>query len=83
MVRSNTVYSQSLGTWMAVDDVLVQIHSLQYQGTFIITKKNGRVYNVSYSSNSKSEIINTARAFFISNPDILKIELPKFSMVLY
>lgn len=67
----------------AVQEVLSQVANLTYRGTMICEYHNGRVSNVDYSASSESDVINIARAFIRTNPDIVCVRLPRFNVVMY
>lgn len=66
-----------------VDDIKSQIASLAFHGSFIIEYRDGHISNSSFSSNSESDVMAMARAFFITNPDIVCVRVPRFNAVLY
>lgn len=66
-----------------VEDIKCQIASLVYRGTMFVEYRNGRVSNISYSASSESEVMNIARGFIHTNPDIVCIRLPRFDVVMY
>lgn len=66
-----------------VEDIKRQIAGLVFHGTMIVEHINGRVSNVSYSANSESEVMNIARAFIRTNPEIKCVRLPRFNVVMY
>lgn len=66
-----------------VDEIKRQIAGLVFHGTMICEFRNGRVSNVDYSGNSESEIMNIARAFIRTNPEIVCVRLPRFNVVMY
>lgn len=67
----------------AVQEVLSQVANLPHHGTMICEYHNGRVSNVDYSASSESEVMNIARAFIRTNPDIVCVRLPRFNVVMY
>lgn len=75
---SNPMYNPQV-----VSDVLNQIAGLVFRGTMIVEYRGGRISNVSYSGNSESEVMNIARAFIRTNPDIVCVRLPRFNVVMY
>lgn len=66
-----------------VEDIKRQIASLVFHGTMICEYNNGRVSNVGYSASSESEVMNIARAFIRTNPEIVCVRLPRFNVVMY
>lgn len=75
---SNPMYNDQV-----VSDVLNQIANLVFRGTMIVEYRGGRISNVSYSGNSESEVMNIARAFIRTNPEIVCVRLPRFNVVMY
>lgn len=75
---SNPMYNPQV-----VEEIKRQIAGLVFHGTMICEYRNGRVSNVSYSANSESEVMNIARAFIRTNPDIVCVRLPRFNVVMY
>ena len=75
---SNPLYNPD-----AVQVALNQIAGLAFHGTMICEYRSGRVSNVSYSASSESEVMNIARAFIRTNPDIVCVRLPRFNVVMY
>lgn len=66
-----------------VEDIKRQIAGLVFHGTMICEYRGGRVSNVSYSANSESEVMNIARAFIRTNPEVVCVRLPRFNVVMY
>lgn len=66
-----------------VEEIKRQISGLAFHGSFIIEYRNGRISNVSFSSNSESDVISQGRAWFVSNPEIVCVRIPRFNVVLY
>lgn len=64
-----------------IEDIKRQIAGLAFHGSFIIEYRGGRVVNTPYSSDSESEVMNMARAFFVTNPDIVCVRVPRFNVV--
>lgn len=75
---SNPMYNPQV-----IEDIKRQIAGLAFHGTMICEYRSGRVSNVSYSANSESEVMNIARAFIRTNPDIVCVRLPRFNVVMY
>ena len=73
-------FRNPLYDYQFVEDIKRQKAGLVYHGSFIIEYRSGRVSNVSYSSDSESEIMNMARAFFFNNPDVVCVRVPRFNV---
>lgn len=66
-----------------VDEIKRQIAGLVFHGTIFCEYRNGHVSNVDYSASSESEVMNIARAFIRTNPDVVCVRIPRFNVVMY